>query len=301
MRADLHTHTTCSDGKSSPLEIIERAQKEGLDVVSITDHDTVRAYSELSPTEKSPPEKSVLGKSMIGNGPLSGDVPTLIPGAEMTAKDEDLSVHLLAYGLDPQNEGVKSLMASQRTRRKQRVERIIDMLAQRGVSLAMDDILFEAGRANLGRPHVAAALIRKNVVQTTQEAFTRYLNPEALEGLAKGYPTSAELIPQLKSLGGVVILAHPGKLYSTQELEQFRAQGIDGLEVIHPSHDYELQKSLGHYADQHHLLKTGGSDYHGDGEQYHAYFGIVTITSDWVSRLQVAIDRRRGRTSWSPA
>ncbi|MDR9387917.1 MAG: PHP domain-containing protein, partial [Balneolaceae bacterium] len=157
MRADLHTHTTCSDGKSSPLEIIERAQKEGLDVVSITDHDTVRAYSELSPpeklpteksqpeklpTEKSPTEKSpiktrstqksALGQSVIGNGPLSGDIPTLIPGAEMTAKDEDLSVHLLAYGLDPQKEGVKRLMASQRTRRKQRVERIIDMLAQRG-------------------------------------------------------------------------------------------------------------------------------------------------------------------------
>lgn len=281
MRADLHIHTTCSDGKSSPLEIVERAQKEGLNVLSITDHDSMRAYDELTST----PEP----------------YPTLIPGAEMTAKDADVSVHLLAYGLDPSREDVQTLMASQRNSRKKRVERILEMLAKKGVSVEMDEVLFEAGRANLGRPHVAAALIRKNIVQSIQEAFARYLNPEALEGLARGYPTSSELIPKLKSLGGVVILAHPGRLWTNQEMEQFRSQGVDGVEVIHPSHNYELQKTLGQYADRHHLLKTGGSDYHGDGEQYHAYFGVVTITSDWVNRLQEAIGRRGGLKSWTPS
>lgn len=280
MRADLHTHTSCSDGKSSPLDIVKRAQKEGIDVLAITDHDTMRAYDELAS--------------------ISSSIPVLIPGAEMTAKDDDLSVHLLAYGLDPRREDVRVLMASQRNSRKKRVERILDMLAKKGVSVEMDEVLFEAGHANLGRPHIAAALIRKNVVQSIQEAFSRYLNPEVLEGLAKGYPTSSELIPQLKSLGGVVILAHPGRLWTLEEMDHFRSEGIDGMEVIHPSHTYELQKSLGQYADRHHLLKTGGSDYHGDGEQYHAYFGIVTITSDWVHRLQEAIGRRGGLKSWTP-
>lgn len=299
MRADLHTHTSCSDGKSSPLEIVKRAKKERLDVIAITDHDSMRAYDELA--------KGELGNEKPAYDATDGTIatstpfPTLIPGAEMTAKDEGVSVHLLAYGLDPSREDVKTLMASQRNSRKKRVERILEMLAKKGVSVEMDEVLFEAGRANLGRPHVAAALIRKNVVHSIQEAFTRYLNPEVLEGLAKGYPTSAELIPQLKSLGGVVILAHPGRLWTLEEMEQFRAQGVDGLEVIHPSHNYELQKTLGQYADRHHLLKTGGSDYHGDGEQYHAYFGVVTITSDWVSRLQEAIGRRGGLKTWAPA
>ena len=293
MRADLHTHTSCSDGKSSPLEIVKRAKKERLDVIAITDHDSMRAYDELA--------KGELGNEKPAYDATSTPFPTLIPGAEMTAKDEGVSVHLLAYGLDPSREDVKTLMASQRNSRKKRVERILEMLAKKGVSVEMDEVLFEAGRANLGRPHVAAALIRKNVVHSIQEAFTRYLNPEVLEGLAKGYPTSAELIPQLKSLGGVVILAHPGRLWTLEEMEQFRAQGVDGLEVIHPSHNYELQKTLGQYADRHHLLKTGGSDYHGDGEQYHAYFGVVTITSDWVSRLQEAIGRRGGLKTWAPA
>ena len=285
MRADLHSHTTSSDGKSSPVDLLTRAQNEGIDTLAITDHDTMIAYEELN--------TKALQTTL--------ESPTIIPGAEMTAKDGDVSVHLLAYGLDPVNQDVKALMGAQRSNRKLRVERILEMLAKKGVSLDMDEVLMEAGRANLGRPHIAAALLRKNVVHSIQEAFMRYLNPEVLEGLAKGYPSSKELIPRLKSLGGVVILAHPGKLYTSQELDEFRSQGVDGMEVIHPSHNYELQKSLGHYSDTHHLLKTGGSDYHGDGEQYHAYFGVVTITSDWVHRLQEAISRRGGLRSWAPA
>ncbi|HBD42518.1 MAG TPA: hypothetical protein DC011_02295, partial [Bacteroidetes bacterium] len=177
MRADLHTHTTCSDGKSSPLEIVKRAKKEGLDVIAITDHDSMRAYDELAKGE--PGNEEFAYDSTIATAATSTPFPTLIPGAEMTAKDEGVSVHLLAYGLDPSREDVKTLMASQRNSRKKRIERILEMLAVKGVSVEMDEVLFEAGRANLGRPHVAAALIRKNVVQSIQEAFTRYLNPEA--------------------------------------------------------------------------------------------------------------------------
>jgi len=284
-KADLHLHTHYSDGACDPETIVSTAKEKGLEAISITDHDSMNAYPE-----------AVKATSKVGI--------MLLPGAEMTAlfrqkdplteRDTLKEVHLLAYGLDPERKDVQQLMARQKKARKDRIQAILDLLRTRGVALSMEDVLAESFKGNPGRPHIAKALIRNRIASTVSDAFIRYIGNDHIQGIEKNYLSVQEMIQQIHSLGGVAVLAHPGALYSLHELQQLIDMKLDGLETIHPSHPYAIQKQLSELADAHYLLHSGGSDFHGPLKTYEPYFGTVSISMQRLTQLQNAISRQGG-------
>lgn len=266
-KADLHIHTTASDGRMSPEKIIQCAVKHKLEIISITDHDTLKGYEEARATAEET-EKI-----------------TLLPGIEITAEFDGRECHLLAYCFDPAHHTMRQLVLDHYRSRLSRGHWIIEQLAQEGLELSMDEVKAEARGGNIGRPHIAAVLLDKGYVGSFKEAFIRYLSDEQLGTIYNEYYDYRKVIKTVKKAGGAVVVAHPGRLYSDKELELLAQAGIDGIEVMHPSHNYQTQKHIEAFADNHNLLKTGGSDFHGSNKKYKKFFGVVTINTKHVHRM----------------
>lgn len=267
-KSDLHTHTTASDGSLAPIDLLIKAQKKGLKILSITDHDTINGYLEVKD------EASAYGIE-------------LIQGVELTALWNDREIHVLAYGFDESNKELLELLRRQKRARITRMERIVGALQKQGVDIDIDEVRAEAGKGNIGRPHAATVLIKKGVVGTVAEAFIRYLSSEKLSSVKTDYISIRNAVEIFHKAGGVLSLAHPGPLYSSEEIDQLLAQGLDGIECIHPSHNFSVQRSFTKIAKSRNLLVTGGSDYHGTRKSdYDPYFGIVTLGDEHVASIK---------------
>lgn len=273
-KADLHIHTVASDGHMSPEDIVRSAHKHKLDIISITDHDTINGYRQACE--------------------IADDLDiTLLPGVEITADFGDRECHLLAYCFDPNHSLINSLLADQYRSRLKRGKWIIGELSKEGLDLDIDEVKAEANGGNIGRPHIASVLINKGYVASFKEAFIRYLSDEALGTICNEYYSHHKVIEAVKKAGGAVVIAHPGNLYSKKELETLVKAGVDGIEFIHPSHDYKTQKRIEAFAESHNLLMTGGSDYHGGNKEYQKFFGVVTINTKYVDKLVRMTDQRK--------
>lgn len=273
-KADLHIHTTASDGNSTPAEIVKLAAEQKLDVISITDHDSIAGLEE----------------AIAAADELEIEV---IPGTEITASYGEREAHLLAYGFDTVNADFLKLMMEHRKARVDRGKWILDKLSREGLDLDIDEVRAEANGSNIGRPHIASVLINKGYVASFKEAFIRYLSNQQLGVIPSDYFAHHEVIETVKAAGGATIIAHPGQMYSEQELEELVEAGVDGIEVVHPSHNYEMQKKMEAFADKHNLLSTGGSDFHGQSQDYQKYFGVVTISTEKVNRMKRMINQRK--------
>lgn len=277
-KADLHIHTLESDGNMSPVDVIRLAQKHGLEIISITDHDTIKGYIKARDTARK------LGIR-------------LIPGVEITSDFNGRECHLLAYCFDPDHEIIRSLLTDHHYSRLERGKWIIEQLSKEGLDLNIDEVKAEANGANLGRPHIAAVLVDKGYVASYKEAFIRYLSDEALGPIKNGYYDYQQVIKSVKVAGGAIVIAHPGNLYTQEELKKLVEAGVDGIELIHPSHNYRTQQRIEKFAEKHNLLLTGGSDYHGGNSEYQKFFGIVTINTKYVHRLIRMTEQRKNITA----
>lgn len=274
-KADLHIHTNASDGECTPSEILEKAIEKGLDTISITDHDTIKGYKKARDLE------------------LSNEI-ELLPGVEMSVQWENKEVHLLSYCFDPDDENVNILLLQQSRARRRRMAKIVEHLQKQGIDIDLDEVKAEAGFSNIGRPHAASVLMNKGVVSSANEAFIRYLSSEKLEDINTDYCTLTEAVDVMKKAGGVLSLAHPGPLYSSDEIERIIDLGVDGLECIHPSHPYPVQKNYTKLAEKRNLVITGGSDYHRPSKSgYEPYFGIVTLGEQYVESLKRTSRQRK--------
>mgnify|MGYP002760942427 FL=1 len=273
-KADLHIHTTASDGHSTPQQIIKNAKKHNLDVISITDHDTIRGY-----------------KNAVGEAEKQ-DI-TLLPGIEITSDFNGRECHLLAYCFDPDHKVITQILAKHYRSRLKRGKWIVNELTKKGLDIDIEEVKAEANGSNIGRPHIASVLIDKGYVASFKEAFIRYLSDQSLGKIYNEYYSHHQIIENVKEAGGAIVLAHPGNLYSDDELEELAEAGIDGIEFIHPSHDYDRQKQIEAFAEKHNLLKTGGSDFHGADKEYQKFFGVVTINTKYVNRLIRLTDQRK--------
>lgn len=273
-KADLHVHTTASDGHTSPEEVVREAQKRGLDVLSITDHDTIDGYLKA---------RNLASESDI----------QLISGIELTTSFNGRECHLLAYGFEPENEDFKKLLKSHKIKRVARAQKIIKILTAQGLELEIQEVLGEATGDTIGRPHIARLLVEKGYVRNFREAFIRFLSDHHLEEMPQIYPELPELIPIIKNAGGAVVLAHPGDHYSDSELEELIGMGLDGLECWHPSHNYSKEIRLTNFAERYHLLRTGGSDYHGIGFKQDQRFGVVAMSMSKVEDLFRLLENRK--------
>ncbi len=273
-KADLHIHTTCSDGQLSPEEVIELAVDKKLTSVSITDHDTFEAYH--------------IAKPFADEFGID-----LIPGVEVTTVYNGRESHILAYYFDTETNYFAEFLSRQKNSRIDRIKNIVQTLQSRKIDVTYNEVWAEAAGANLGRPHIAKVLISKGYVLGFKEAFDLYLSNDKLGEIENSYPDSEEAIQMIKNVGGAAVLAHPGSLYSSEEVLEFIEFGIDGIECIHPSHNWRRQQYYSELCESRSLLKTGGSDYHGSLEIGHSNVGVITISDKNVQSMKRMTDQRK--------
>ncbi|MFH8406493.1 PHP domain-containing protein [Streptomyces sp. NPDC018019] len=249
MRIDLHTHSTASDGTDTPAELVRNAAAAGLDVVALTDHDSVRGHAEA---------RAALPAGL-----------TLVTGAELSCRIGGVSMHMLAYLFDPDEPEFARERELVRDDRVPRARGMVAKLQELGVPVTWEQVARIAGDGTVGRPHVAAAMVELGVVETVSGAFT----PQWLANDGRAYVDKHELDPfdairLVKAAGGVTVFAHPlavkrGRVVPESVVGELAAAGLDGIEVDHMDHDDATRARLRGLAADLGLLTTGSSDYHG--------------------------------------
>jgi predicted metal-dependent phosphoesterase TrpH len=265
---DLHLHTTASDGRCTPLQLVERAAAAGVGVLAVTDHDTTAAIDEVRDHARR------LGLDAVS-------------GIEITAVESGRDVHVLGYLFDPRHSGLSARLAEQRAWRVARVEAMASRLAACGVPIQVEALLeqarAESGRS-LGRPQVARAMVAAGHVASVQEAFDRWLEHGRPGFVPREGPSPEAVIEMIHQAGGVAALAHPGQGGLAPRLPALKAAGLDAVEVYHPDHDVLAVDEYLQIARRLNLLVTGGSDFHGDAE-HGAEPGSFTVPPGEWARL----------------
>ena len=241
---DLHLHSHYSDGTMSPDELVGFAASIGLSAVSITDHDTMDGQAEA-----------------LEAGARHGI--EVVTGLEFSIEDGGASYHILGYCVDHENEELASKLVSLAARRIERAREIVRLLAERDMELSFDDLLEEAGKGSVGRPHIARLLHRRGHVATVAEAFTRWIADGAPCNVPKQVLPLDEVVRLIDGAGGVAVWAHPGGNVKRGDLlDRFVAAGVRGLEVWHPNHSERIVEEISNTALARGLIMTGGSDFH---------------------------------------
>ncbi len=250
---DLHTHTTCSDGKDSPRTLINKAIIAGVQVLALTDHDTTSGWN-------------------IARESLRGTI-ELVLGAEISCLTTDgISVHMLGLLFDGENKVMQQMLEQTSDARLPRMRKIIELMRADGFDISMDDV--DAAKpygATLGRPHLADALVAKKIVKSRDEAFIQLLNNGSKYYVSHAAPTPAEAISAIKSAGGVSIIAHPfasfrGAILQSTDFQELVSAGLNAIEVDHRDHNQQEREVLRKIAEELKLVVTGSSDYHGSGK-----------------------------------
>lgn len=253
-RIDLHSHSSWSDGTTGVGELFAQARSAALDVLALTDHDTVAGWSEL------PAAVAASGVAAV-------------PGIEVSSEHESCSVHILALLVDPSPDSdLAAEMASARTSRVERARRMVELISV-DHPLSWEDVTAQvAGETTvIGRPHIADALVAAGVVPNRSAAFTEVLRPSGPYYVPYYAPSPLAAVRAIREAGGVSIVAHPGSVTRDDDLplallEAMVAAGLDGIEVDHREHDEAETARLREVARRHDLLITGGSDFHGTGK-----------------------------------
>lgn len=247
---DLHTHSTASDGRSTPAELMGEAARAGIDVLGLTDHDTIAGWEEAA-------------------GQVEATGVALVRGMELSAKIDGISVHILGYLFDPDDERMTAHVARMLSERRDRAVQMVARLA-RDVAVTWEAVEAHAGAATpVGRPHIADALIDSGVVADRQEAFAVYLRPGSPYYIHHYAPPATEAVEWISGAGGKAVMAHPaasrrGKTVSLSRIEELADAGLFGLEVDH--RDNVDREELAKLAERRGLVRTGSSDYHGTGK-----------------------------------
>jgi hypothetical protein len=255
---DLHTHSNASDGTDTPSELINKAISRGLDVIALTDHDTVGGWDEAISALKGHNSNSNL---------------ELVLGSEVSCQDEDgTSIHMLGLLFDPTYTPLIDEFEKTRENRVTRMSRIISRLNEAGIEITIEEVNAQKrGDATLGRPHLADALVARGHVASREEAFNIFLH-NGSKFYINHYSPSPELaIKLIKEAGGVAVIAHPlasrsGRKINPETLNRLISAGLDGIEVDHRDHNEMERSELMRLAIEHDLVVTGSSDYHGTGK-----------------------------------
>ena len=247
MRADLHVHSSASDGTEPPAEVMRRAARAGLDVVALTDHDTVAGHAEARQAA----------------GAL-----TLLPGMELSCRLAGRSLHLLAYLFDPDHPELAAELVRIRDDRVLRARAMVDRLADLGVDISWDQVAAIAGPAVVGRPHIARAMAASGAIASPREAFTRDWIADGGRAYVSRYALDpVRAIGLVRAAGGVAVVAHPragrDTWVSDEQIAGLAAAGLAGLEAFHPDQSGTERAGLLALAHDLALVATGGSDDHG--------------------------------------
>jgi 3',5'-nucleoside bisphosphate phosphatase len=265
---DLHVHSTASDGSLSPGGVVKRAAGAGLRAIALTDHDTLAGIPEaLAAGEQ-------YGVRVVG-------------GCEFSAAAPWGEMHVLGYFLPPDSPQLDAFLERCRADRVRRAQEMVQHLQRLGVDLSFESVLQESAGGAVGRPHVARAIVRHGGAIDLGDAFDRFLGrgrPAFVEKTLPQFRTITELV---HATGGLVSVAHLKERGTRAFIERLKGEGLDAVETRHPSHDPDLRARLTDITLQLGLLRTGGSDWHGDPEPgvTHGTIGSQWVPMEWLERL----------------
>lgn len=247
-KADLHCHSTCSDGSKTPEEIVLIAKEIGLSALAITDHDSIDSYA-------------LAKKTAVDEGI------ELITGVEFSTVHNKASIHILAYAFSPTSEIIESFCKMHHLRRSIRNQAILENLKKHNLPISEEDLLQElttGGKTTVGRPHIAKAMIRKGYVKSIQEAFQKYLGDGKCCYAEGPYFSTEETIDLIHEAKGLAIIAHPHLVEPSGVLLQLLEMDFDGIECYYARFNMDKHKRWLKIAEKKNWMITGGSDFHGD-------------------------------------
>ncbi len=273
MKVDLHIHTTASDGRLSPTGIITAAMEAGLSHIAITDHDTVDGLLELKNSGVTVP--STL--SVIAGIELSSDLP-------------EWEVHILGYNIDIHNQKLQNQLQLLIAHRHERTQQMIHKLHDLGYFITYQQVVKLAEKATaIGRPHIGKALVEQGYFLTVSEAFTQLIGKNGPAYVPHYKLTPSQVIALITEANGIPVLAHPGLIKNDEIVMDMILFGIQGLEVYHPTHSEEEIKKYLTMANNHKLLITGGSDFHGISGRFPETLGVFTLPTTLAYQLEGSI------------
>jgi predicted metal-dependent phosphoesterase TrpH len=249
--------------------VIERAREAGLAAIALTDHDTLDGLPEAIAAGDR------LGVRVIG-------------GCEFSVAVSWGEMHLLGYFLDSGDQAIEGFLDAARKDRLRRALKMVEHLRAWGVEITEEDVMAEAGTAAVGRPHVARALVRRGTVPDIQSAFEQFLGQGRRAYVEKTLPPFAEVAALVHASGGVVSAAHLRDRGTRTALAALKAQGLDAVEVRHPRHPPDVTAHLSDLAGVLGLLKTGGTDWHGDEHDDGRTLGSSAVPMEWLDRLEAS-------------
>ena len=253
-RIDLHTHSNYSDGSLSPRQLVQLAKETGLRAIALTDHDTVAGVEE----------------ALAAGEELDIEV---VPGVEVSAQHPPGTMHILGYYVQVTNIELLRALQKLQQARADRNPKIIEQLRALGLEITIDEVLDLSG-GQIGRPHIAKALVNRGYVTSSEEAFSRYLKKGGVAYVEKFRFSPQEAIAMIRRAGGLAALAHPFTLeigygeQLTELVSKLQQLGLEGIEVFYHTHTEEMIEIYQEVADRLELVCTGGSDFHGDLQDY---------------------------------
>jgi predicted metal-dependent phosphoesterase TrpH len=266
-------HTTASDGRCTPEDLVERAWNVGIRVMSVTDHDTMAGVVPAAHAA----------------APLGM---TVVSGIEITSVYRGKDVHVLAYFLADSAPGLQEMLVSQRRQRVERATEIANRLANLGAPIDVPALIQAAtapGGKALARPQIAQALISAGHVKDVAEAFDRYLGEESPAYVPHRGASPADVVALIVRGGGIASLAHPGYRPQDEIIPSLIDAGLAAIEVFHSSHDGAAEAHYLALARRYGLLATGGSDYHGEGVRRAEFFGVVNLPQEHFDALMAHV------------
>lgn len=281
-RIDLHAHTTASDGSLTPTQLVRLAAETGLAALSVTDHDTIDGLAEAQ-----------AAATEVGI--------ELVSGIELAVTYPTGRFHMLGYLFDPLNQALNDRLDLLKQNRARRNQRMLERIRAAGIDLTLEEVRRESGGGQVGRPHMALALVRKGIVTSAQEAFDRYLADGAAAHVPKDKITPEEGIDLIHGAGGLASIAHPHSLRLkdlelVEALTRMRGIGVDGIECYYSEYDSDRTQVFLAAANSVGLLPTGGSDFHGDSKP-NVKLGIVgsgqAVNYEVLRALKAARDSRQ--------
>lgn len=263
MKADLHIHTTFSDGLLTPEQVVEKAHALKIPAIAITDHDTLQGI---------PPALKLSKKYPL----------TIIPGIEISTNYKEREVHILGYYIDFKDAHFQEILVNLQKKRVKRAKMIIEKLQKLSLDISFSEIEQKSQGSSIGRPHIAEILCKKNYVKNIKEAFEKYLGKGKPAYVPRETLSPFEAIDLIKQNGGLPVLAHPGLVKNHNVVMDIIDYGLIGIEVYHKEHNYFQCKFYKKLAQKNNLIITGGSDCHGHKPLQIGKYGVDL---KWVKKM----------------
>jgi predicted metal-dependent phosphoesterase TrpH len=279
-KADLHIHSTASDGRYSPAEIVKMAAAAGVTVMALTDHDTVAG--------------------LVPALDAAGEFPSLrlIPGVEISTDTPGGEVHMLGYFIDYTDPQFKSSLERMRNSRAIRTEKMVAKLKELGCDVELERVREIAGSGSLGRAHVAQALQEKGYTASFKEAFSKYIGRDCPAYVAREKLTPAEAVQLIAEVRGLPVLAHPFTTTNPEKMVmELKPHGLVGMEVYYAGYLPAETNNLLNLAQKYDLIPTGGTDYHGIDSASEITLGGTDVPMRFVDKLIALAEQRGLKTS----